>query len=42
MPRDFSAAIISSTSFWEARTPASSSGPGPNCRMSYQARMRMP
>src|SRR5262249_53944459 len=34
--------INSSVSFCEARRPASSSGPPPNCRMSYHARMRMP
>ena len=37
-----SRAISSSTSFCEARMPASSSGPPPSWRMSYQARMRMP
>src|SRR5262245_54598264 len=31
-----------STSFCEARMPASSSGPPPNWKMSYHARMRMP
>src|SRR5688572_3984980 len=38
----FSAPIRASTIFCEARIPASSSGPPPNWKMSYQARMRMP
>ena len=42
MPFRFCAAINFSSKPCDSRIPASSSGPPPICRMSYQARMRMP